>query len=142
MPAWITPLLCPVWWAPSTVSLSTTTIFASGRRRAISRAVARPTIPAPTTARSQVVEPPASVSFAAGCSDGSDSSDTAENLPAPSQEPVCAAPTTGRAAWGRLLAVARLEHGPGSADGSRRERPRFVRAEPRRERSQAFGGDR
>src|SRR5256885_448448 len=52
MPAWITPLLWPVWWKPTSLSLSRTRSERSGCRRLSSRATARPTIPAPTTARS------------------------------------------------------------------------------------------
>src|ERR687895_2053555 len=52
MPAWMTPLLAPVWPVASTGARSSTTAFSSGRRRVSSRATARPTIPPPTTARS------------------------------------------------------------------------------------------
>src|SRR5918996_1760094 len=52
MPAWITPLLAPVWPVASSGARSSTTAFRSGRRRVSSRATARPTIPPPTTARS------------------------------------------------------------------------------------------
>src|SRR4051812_26048428 len=53
MPAWMTPELRPVWcWAISFSRSSTTTL----RPRACSsRATARPTIPAPTTAMSAVL---------------------------------------------------------------------------------------
>src|ERR1700742_5209031 len=50
MPAWITPLLCVVWWAPIRDSRSSTTTFIP--RRASARAVASPTMPPPTTATS------------------------------------------------------------------------------------------
>src|SRR6266511_1789697 len=52
MPAWITPLLCAVWWRPTSASRSSTAIPAPGRRCRSSRATARPTMPAPTTATS------------------------------------------------------------------------------------------
>src|SRR5688500_11284932 len=50
MPAWITPLLCVVWWAPSRSSRSSTTTFMP--RRASARAVARPRMPPPVIATS------------------------------------------------------------------------------------------
>src|ERR671915_236631 len=52
MPAWMTPLLAPVWPVAGTGARSSTTALRSGRRRVSSRATARPTIPPPTTARS------------------------------------------------------------------------------------------
>lgn len=42
------PELCPVWWTATARSFSSTTTRVPGRRRAISRPVARPTMPAPT----------------------------------------------------------------------------------------------
>ena len=52
MPAWITPLEWPVWCAAIRGSRSSTATRRSGSRRPSSRATARPTIPAPTTATS------------------------------------------------------------------------------------------
>src|SRR5689334_20372761 len=52
MPAWITPLLAPVWPPATPGPASSTTAFRSGRRRLSSRVTASPTIPPPTTARS------------------------------------------------------------------------------------------
>src|ERR671914_2952029 len=52
MPAWMTPLLAPVWPVASLGARSSTTASRSGRRRLSSRATASPTIPPPTTARS------------------------------------------------------------------------------------------
>src|SRR5918992_611685 len=52
MPAWMTPLLAPVWPVAGSGARSSTTASRSGRRRVSSRATARPTIPPPTTARS------------------------------------------------------------------------------------------
>src|SRR5688500_2846911 len=52
MPAWMTPLLWPVWWNPTSSCFSSTATRRPGRRRSISRATARPMIPAPTIARS------------------------------------------------------------------------------------------
>src|ERR687895_763320 len=52
MPAWMTPLLAPVWPVASLGARSSTTTSSSGRRRLSSRATARPTMPPPTTARS------------------------------------------------------------------------------------------
>src|SRR5215207_574889 len=52
MPAWMTPLLAPVWPVATADARSSTTRRRSGYRRASSRATARPTIPPPTTARS------------------------------------------------------------------------------------------
>src|SRR5687768_12136221 len=52
MPAWMTPLLAPVWPVARTEARSSTTASRPGRRRVSSRATARPTIPPPTTARS------------------------------------------------------------------------------------------
>src|SRR4051812_17624731 len=48
MPACTTPELWPVWWTATACSFSTTTTRVPGWRRTISRAVARPTMPAPT----------------------------------------------------------------------------------------------
>src|SRR5919202_4854195 len=52
MPACTTPLLWPLWWAATSASRSNTATRRPGRRERSSRAVARPTMPAPTTARS------------------------------------------------------------------------------------------
>src|SRR5688572_25630789 len=52
MPAWMTPLLAPVWPVASTGARSSTTASRPGRRRVSSRATAKPTIPPPMTARS------------------------------------------------------------------------------------------
>src|SRR4051812_669646 len=52
MPAWITPLVWPVWCAARRCSRSRTHSFAIGRRRSSSRATARPRMPPPTTTRS------------------------------------------------------------------------------------------
>src|SRR5437879_5632386 len=52
MPEWITPLLWPLWCAPTTGSLSITASRVWGRRSSSSRAAARPTMPAPTTTTS------------------------------------------------------------------------------------------
>src|SRR5918992_4369898 len=52
MPAWIPPLLAPVWPVASAGARSSTTASRPGRRRVSSRATAKPTIPPPTTARS------------------------------------------------------------------------------------------
>src|SRR5918999_704890 len=52
MPAWMTPLLAPVWPVAGPGARSSTTASRSGRRRLSSRATAMPTIPPPTTARS------------------------------------------------------------------------------------------
>src|SRR5687768_11667077 len=49
MPACTTPELCPVWWAATRSSFSSTTTRLPGRRRVSSRAIASPTMPAPTT---------------------------------------------------------------------------------------------
>src|SRR5215472_229093 len=57
MPEWITPLLWPVWCAPMRASLSTSANRRPGRRRSNSRALASPTIPAPTTTTSYVDTP-------------------------------------------------------------------------------------
>src|SRR5512133_1449166 len=54
MPAWITPLFAPVCPLPTSGARSTTTTRSPGRRRSSSRATASPTMPAPTTATSQV----------------------------------------------------------------------------------------
>src|SRR5712691_1430373 len=48
----MTPLLCPVWWAATRASFSSTSTRREGARRTSSRAVARPRIPAPTTTTS------------------------------------------------------------------------------------------
>src|SRR5689334_24563147 len=50
MPAWITPLLCVVWWRPSSPSRSSSTTRRP--RSASSRAAASPTMPPPTTTTS------------------------------------------------------------------------------------------
>src|SRR5688572_22448348 len=52
MPEWITPELCPVWCWPIFASLSRIVIFVRGAVSRRERAVARPTIPAPTIAMS------------------------------------------------------------------------------------------
>src|SRR5664279_1448509 len=49
MPACTTPLLCPVWWAATRVSLSSTVTGSPGASINNCRATANPTIPAPTT---------------------------------------------------------------------------------------------
>src|SRR2546430_6494392 len=49
----MTPLLCPVWWAATRASFSSTRTRREGARRTSSRAVARPRIPAPTTTTSK-----------------------------------------------------------------------------------------
>src|SRR5215204_6590940 len=54
MPAWTTPELWLVWCAPMRGSRSSTTIRRSGWRAPSSAATASPTMPAPTTARSQL----------------------------------------------------------------------------------------
>src|SRR3954469_21970119 len=54
MPACTTPLLWPVWWRAMPSSRSITATFRRGWRRASSRAAARPRMPAPTTATSQL----------------------------------------------------------------------------------------
>src|SRR5436190_4670769 len=64
MPACTTPLLCPVWCAPTSRSFSRTRTTSRGWRSASSRATARPRMPAPTTARSH--SPEGSVSSAMG----------------------------------------------------------------------------
>src|SRR6266516_1007551 len=56
MPACTTPLLCPVWWAPTSDSFSSTRSARPGCRSASSLATASPTIPAPTTAMSHSPE--------------------------------------------------------------------------------------
>src|SRR5215208_4742978 len=48
----MTPLLWPVWWRPIDDSFSSTANLSPGRRFRRSRAVARPTIPPPTTTTS------------------------------------------------------------------------------------------
>src|ERR671915_650762 len=48
----MTPLFAPVWPVASSGARSRTTTSRSGHRRVSSRATARPTMPAPTTARS------------------------------------------------------------------------------------------
>src|SRR5690242_20711459 len=50
MPAWMTPLLCVVWWRPSSPSRSSSTTRRP--RSASSRAAASPTMPPPTTTTS------------------------------------------------------------------------------------------
>src|SRR5215217_1038826 len=52
MPAWITPLLRPVWCCATAPSRSSTTVRRFGCRRVSSRATVSPRMPAPTTARS------------------------------------------------------------------------------------------
>src|SRR4051812_16049069 len=52
MPAWTTPLLCPVWCRPTSGSRSSTHSDRPGWRSSTSRATARPTMPPPTTRRS------------------------------------------------------------------------------------------
>src|SRR3954464_14656586 len=52
MPAWITPLLAPVWPPATAGPASSTTALSAGRRRFSSRATASPRMPPPTTARS------------------------------------------------------------------------------------------
>jgi hypothetical protein len=52
MPEWMTPLLCPLWWAAIRRSFSTTATRRPGRRASSSRALARPTMPAPITTTS------------------------------------------------------------------------------------------
>src|SRR3954468_4475555 len=52
MPAWITPLLEPVWPPATAGPCSSKTASSPGRRRVSSRATASPRIPPPTTARS------------------------------------------------------------------------------------------
>src|SRR6478609_4750193 len=54
MPAWITPLLWPVWCCAIADSRSRTRTRSSGRRDNNSRVVARPRMPPPTTMVSQV----------------------------------------------------------------------------------------
>src|SRR3954452_10374584 len=56
MPPWITPLLWPVWWKPTSGSRSSTTTRWSGWRASSSRAVARPRMPAPTTTTSACID--------------------------------------------------------------------------------------
>src|SRR5438874_9884155 len=48
----MTPLLWPVWWEAIRGSLSSTSTREPGWRRRLSRATARPRMPAPTTTRS------------------------------------------------------------------------------------------
>ena len=50
--AWMTPELWPVWWAATLSSFSMTTRLLPGRSRRRLMAVARPTMPPPTTAKS------------------------------------------------------------------------------------------
>src|SRR4029077_11562340 len=52
MPEWITPLLWPVWWRPTSASFSTTTSPQPGKASCNDSAVARPTIPPPITQKS------------------------------------------------------------------------------------------
>ncbi len=49
MPEWITPELWPLWCRAGPVSFSSTVIRAAGSARCSARAVARPTMPPPTT---------------------------------------------------------------------------------------------
>ena len=58
MPAWMTPLLRPVWCAPRRCSRSSRQRLAPGWRASSSRATASPTMPPPTTTRSQLVGAP------------------------------------------------------------------------------------
>src|SRR4051812_23632309 len=53
MPLWMTPLLRPVWWRAGPASLSITVTDAFGAWPSSAYAVARPTIPAPTTVTSE-----------------------------------------------------------------------------------------
>src|SRR5688500_16360235 len=55
MPAWITPLLRPVWCAASARSFSRITTFFPGKRSWRACAVARPTMPPPTIRKSEVM---------------------------------------------------------------------------------------
>ena len=52
MPEWMTPLLWPVWWRPTSVSFSTTTSSQPGSSSSNDTAVARPTMPPPITQKS------------------------------------------------------------------------------------------
>src|SRR5690242_21834500 len=52
MPEWMTPLLCPVWWAAIRGSFSSTISRRRGWASVRASAVARPTMPPPTIARS------------------------------------------------------------------------------------------
>src|SRR3954470_20397385 len=52
MPAWITPLERPVWWAPIRGSAFSTQRVAPARRESSPRATAWPTMPPPTIATS------------------------------------------------------------------------------------------
>src|SRR3990172_2081147 len=61
MPEWMTPLLCPVWWAATRGSLSSTTSRARGCRSVRATAVASPTMPAPTMAMSADRDTPRSI---------------------------------------------------------------------------------
>src|SRR5271165_5769816 len=49
MPAWSTPLLCPLWCTATSRSLSKTVRSTPGSTLSNSRATARPTMPAPMT---------------------------------------------------------------------------------------------
>src|SRR5664279_2732568 len=51
----MTPLLWPVWWAPASPSFSRRTTESRGSFSSRRHAVARPTIPPPTTAMSYVL---------------------------------------------------------------------------------------
>src|SRR5215218_422299 len=59
MPACATPELWPVWCMAGRGSRSSTTTLRPARRRASSRATARPRMPAPTTAKSASATAPA-----------------------------------------------------------------------------------
>src|SRR6266540_246007 len=54
MPEWMTPLLCPVWCAAIVASLSRMTSRALGERSDSASAVARPTMPPPMIATSEL----------------------------------------------------------------------------------------
>src|SRR5947209_17006605 len=56
MPECRTPELCPLWWAATWDSFSRTATRRPGNRRTNWYAVASPTMPPPTTARSWVME--------------------------------------------------------------------------------------
>src|SRR5919106_5657661 len=55
MPEWMTPLLWPVWWRPSSASFSQSTSFSAGNLSRSARAVASPTMPPPMMATSYVI---------------------------------------------------------------------------------------
>src|SRR5438093_7496229 len=56
MPEWMTPLLWPVWWVPSSASFSQRTRWSEGVRSSSARAVASPTMPPPMMAMSYVMD--------------------------------------------------------------------------------------